>query len=212
VRHLPATLPPTFDIQKSNHGATKIEYSLEVKVKRPGMFQRNISIRRGLPVMTLEPPISVMLATSARCASSQTLYVDKKPLMALTLRIPSPAILYSGETLLFQLSVLRFRPSDESFIPIVLQSLTVVLQSRTMLTSDQGTTFWTSPTEILKLTGMKMSLANAFDEEEMLDLCSLRTITMPKVTPSFTTCTVKRDYVLEVNSGITIGLHDEPKV
>ncbi|KAH6848203.1 hypothetical protein B0I37DRAFT_158988 [Chaetomium sp. MPI-CAGE-AT-0009] len=214
ARHVTATLPPSFKAQHSHRGATDVVYFLEVQVKRPGLLhQARALARRQLEFVPPDPPLSRIWARSGGCTASQTLYVDrspplgKLPLLALKVKLPSPVVLYSDETLLLQLSVWRFPVPASHLSPVTLQSLAVVLHCRTMLTPGSGCsgTSWTSPSDLLRLTGIGMELASAQDEEQVLHLDSLSTIVAPRVAPSFTTCTVKRDYWVDVTAGLSLG-------
>ena len=220
ARHLTATLPPSFETQQSCRGAAKISYFLEVRVKRPGMLHRDVSTQKELVFSPPDPPLALIWSGSGPgcCAVSHTLYIDKEalpgklPALALNIKLPSPAVLYSDETLPLQLSVWRFSIPVGDPHPVALKSLAVVLQSRTILTAENRRTSWTSHTDLLRLTGMKEALANSQDEEQVLDLGPLRTMKMSKVTPSFTTCTAKRDYRLEVIAEFKFGARDESNV
>lgn len=66
--------------------------------------------------------------------------------------------------------------------------------------------------DILRLTGMKQELADSQNDEELLDIAPLRTVTVPKIAPSFTTCAARRDYVLSVVAGFSFGSRDELSV
>jgi hypothetical protein len=127
------------------------------------------------------------------------------PVLKVTARLPSPAVLYSGETVPLQLFVQRYPSPTDDLHQVGLQSLVVTLQNRTTLMLGNHQTSWTSPSEILRVGGMKVALDDAQSGEQVLEIDALRTMTLPKSIPSFTTCTARRDYVLEVAAGFAFG-------
>lgn len=99
----------------------------------------------------------------------------------------------------------KFPVPTEDLFPVQLWSLAIRLQSRITITIGLRRTSWTSSCELLCLTGLKRAVANAQATEERSDITPLVNITVPKVTPSFTACTVRGDYSLEVTAGFTFG-------
>ncbi|KAM6513870.1 hypothetical protein FALCPG4_015072 [Fusarium falciforme] len=220
VRHLATVLPPSFETHSSHHGTAKIEYFLEVKAKRPGRLQRDIAARHELIFLPFDPPLSSIMAGSGFCMTSGTLYINnvlcegkqatttepspgKIPILLLYATLPSPAVLYSEETVPLRLILRRLPVPTKDLYPIQLCSLAIRLQSRITITLGLRRTSWTSSHNLLCLTGLKRVVANAQAIEEESDISPLVNITIPKIAPSFTACTARGDYSLQVIAGFT---------
>jgi hypothetical protein len=229
VRHLETVLPPSFETHSSHHGTAKIEYILEVKAKRPGRLQHDIAARQQLIFLPLDPPLSLIMAGSGFYMTSGTLYINtiryegklattvgpspgQIPILLLSATLPSPAVLYSEETVPLRLILRRFPVPTEDLYPIQLCSLAIRLQSRITITLGHRRTSWTSSHNLLYLTGLKIVVANARAIEEELNISPLVNVAIPKVAPSFTACTVRVDYSLEVIAGFTFGRSTEISV
>jgi hypothetical protein len=151
VRHLETVLPPSFETHSSHHGTAKIEYILEVKAKRPGRLQRDIATRHQLIFLPLDPPLSLIMAGSGFCMTSGPLYINtircegklataagpspgQIPILLLYATLPSPAVLYSEETVPLRLILRRLPILTEDLYPIQLCSLAIRLQSMITIT------------------------------------------------------------------------------
>jgi hypothetical protein len=203
----------------------KLDYILRVKVKRPGRFQRNVSILQELMFLPSgPPPSSIPSSGSGHCTTARGLWVnnlapeevptiptrylpDKIPILMLEARLPSPAILYLEERLPLHLFVRKFPEPTGNLLLIELRSLVISLQTTTTITIGFPHTSWTSPRDLLNRTGLKEVVASSGETEQLSEIMSsaLQSVTIPKVTPSFTTWTVKQEHSLQVIAGFSIG-------
>jgi hypothetical protein len=227
VRHLEAVLPPSFEARAASHGArAKIDYILKVEIKRPGRFQRRISTEQKLNFLPLDPsPFPIIPSGSGYHTKQEALYVsalamgknrtytDRPPVLLLEAKVPSPAVLYSGERLPLHLFV-RDLLTLEGLCPVVLRSLVIILRNRTAIAAGAHRTSWTSSSELLNLKGLKKVVSSSAEIEGLSKIndCILQNATIPKVTPSFTTCTVERKYSIEVEAEFTLGKDTKFKV
>jgi hypothetical protein len=213
-------LPPSFEARAASHGAqAKIDYILKVELKRPGRFQPRISTEQKLIFLPLDPsPFLIIPSASGYCTNQEALYVsdlatgknrnctDPLPILLLEAKLPSPAILYSGERLPLHLFV-RNLLACEGLCPVVLRSLVIILRSRTAIAAGAHHTSWTSSSELLNLKGLKEIVSSSTEIEGLSEMndCILQNATIPKVTASFTACTVEQKYTLEVEAGFSLG-------
>jgi hypothetical protein len=167
------------------------------------------------------------MAGSGFCMTSGTLYTiccegklataagpspGQIPILLLYATLPSPTVLYSEETVPLRLILRRLPVLTEDLYPIQLCSLAIWLQSMITITLGHRRTSWTSSHNLLCLTGLKIEVSNAQAIEEEWDISPLVNIAIPKVVPSFTACTVRVDYSLEVIAGFTFGRSTEISV
>lgn len=148
VRHLRAVLPPSFEARAISHGAqAKSKYFLKVEFKRPGRLRAGVSTKHKLDFLPFNPsPFQIMPSGSRYRTKQEALYIsdlamEKKrnytdPLSFLLLgaKLPSLPILYSVERLPLQLFV-RNHFTLKGLCLVVLQSLVVILRSRTAFTA-----------------------------------------------------------------------------
>lgn len=233
MRHLETTLPPSFDSHEpSRHASAKIEYILTAKANRPGRLHRNISAQQGLSFLPLDPPSSLVPVGSKHgttrsrvvslrdTAPSQHLMlptehsVGPTPILLLEANLPSPRVLFAGEKFPLVLSLEKkpLRPEDDT--PIELQSIKVSLQSTMTATVGMDNTSWTSCQTLLQLTDLRRAVTSGQKNDILSDLnnSALQHIAIPNTTPSFTTCTVRRDHLLVVAVELSLDKQSKAKV
>lgn len=232
-RHLETTLPPSFDSHApGRRGSAKIDYILKAKVRRPGIFHRDISTQQELLFIPLDPPLSsIPSGLGHGTALSRELYLHdiipirqltapaqhsagQDPILLLEARLPSPAVLYAGDKIPLILLLHKFPAKPDNTFPIQLRSVAISLQSTTTVTVGIDRTSWTSPRNLLQLTDLRRAVANSQDQDVLLELngSMLHNITIPKITPSFATCTVRHEHSLEVTGGFSLENHAKSSV
>ncbi|KAH7025293.1 uncharacterized protein B0I36DRAFT_353430 [Microdochium trichocladiopsis] len=228
VRHLETALPPSFDSHAPGHrGSVKIDYVLKAKVKRPGIFHWDISTQQELLFIPLDPPLSsIPSGLGHGTTTSRELYLHdivptrqltacaqhsacQDPILLLEARLPSPAVLYAGDKIPISLLLHKFPAKPDNTFPIQLRSVAISLQSTTTVTVGINHTSWTSSRNLLQLTDLRRAVANSQEKDVLSELNSsmLHNVTIPKITPSFTTCTVRHEHSLEVTGGFSLETH-----
>lgn len=233
VRHLATALPPSFDSHApGGRGSAKIDYILKAKVKRPGIFHWDILTQQELLFIPLDPPLSsIPLGPGHGTATSRELYLHdivptrqrtapaqhsagQDPTLLLEARLPSPAVLYAGDKVPLTLLLHTFPATPGNAFPIQLRSVAISLQSTTTVNVGIDHTSWKSSRNLLHLTDLRRTVANSQKKDVLSDLNSsmLHNVTIPNITPSFTTCTVRHEHSLDVTSGFSLENHAKLRV
>ena len=232
VRHLETILPPSFDSHApGRQSSAKIDYILKAEVKRPGRFHWNISTQQELLFIPLDPPLSsIPLGPGFGTTASRELYLhdivplgqltpsarrsaSQDPILLLEVRLPSPAVLYAGDKIPLSLFLHKFPAEPDGVFPIELRSVVISLRSTTTATLGIDHTSWTSSRNLLHLTDLRRAVAS-FQEKDVLSELNggIHDLNIPDITPSFTACTVRHEYSLEVTSGFSLENHAKARV
>ncbi|KAL2827791.1 hypothetical protein BDW59DRAFT_160099 [Aspergillus cavernicola] len=225
LRHILTVLPPSFEAHAAGEGGVaRIEYILRIDVKRPGRFKEGTSIQRKLLFTPSDPAPHLMpLSGSGYYGRHGALYINNLakslkaaalytpgtvPILLLEGRLPSPPILYPDETLPLHLFVRCLPTQMEYILPVTLRSLVIALDSTITVTAGTCHTSWTSSRKLLNLKGLKEVVSGVQGTEILSEINNsiLQNVTIPMVTPSFTTCTVEQKYSLNVDAGFSLGV------
>lgn len=228
IRHLITVSPPTLEsYPKGQYGTGITEYMLKAHVKRPGKLHRDSSAERKLIFRPPNPSLTSISTGLRDCVVSATLRLDHTvpgqphpssptnvndtggPVLLLEARLPSPAVLYTGESVALRLVVRKFPTASDDLSLVKLQSITVRLISTTRIKIRQYKATWDTKISLLNKSGLQAMVdtyhqgnGESFEISDSL----LGGIIIPRETcPSFTACTIQQDHALEVITGFSIG-------
>ncbi|KAL4782640.1 hypothetical protein BJX76DRAFT_358794 [Aspergillus varians] len=204
-------LPPSYQAHAAEHGAAaKVEYILKVDVNRPGQLRttRSTSTQRKLTFLSPDPdPYSMPSLRLPYYGRQGVLYTSSQaPHLIVEGRLPSP-VLFPGEKLPLHLFVWGLPTRFESFSQVRLRSLSITLQSTTLITAGTHRTSWTTFRNLHEFTNLKGIISGAQDNGPLSEINEsiYRNVVIPKVAPSFTTCTIEQKYALGVDVGLSVG-------
>lgn len=229
AKHLQTTLPPSFDSHAPGHrSSAKIEYILKARVERPGRFRPNISTQQELSFYSLNPPLSsIPSGPGYNTTTSGALYhpaqqktastldsTGQTPILLLEARVPSPAVLFAGDKIPLLLLLRKLLTREDNLCPIRLQSIAISIQSTTTVTIGSDRTSWTASRNLLQLKDLGRAVTNLQEKDVLSEPNSgmPQDLTLPDITPSFTTCTVRHEHSLEVTCGFSLGNDTTSKV
>ena len=215
-RHCELTLPPSFFARVPNRGTVEARYFLEAKVRRPGAFRWDITSKQEIQFVPLDPPLFSILEISGPSAMSQCLLMEEgsgqtrtlatgmsqnsnqTKLLELRAELPSPAVLYSEETVPLRLFLTKSHLPDRSIPVLELRDLSICLRSRLNATATIESASSTSTKDLYRSSGQRIQALNLGATEEEIDITPVERFMIPKLAPSFTSCIVRQDYSMEV--------------
>lgn len=235
VQHLVTTLPPSFEsLFKERSGIARVEYLLKVSVKRPGKWHRNSSAEQRLNFRPPNPSLSSIITTFRDSVVSATLKLDpnvsgqqepesesshsdsQEPTLLLEVRLPSPAVLYTGEKPPLRLLVRKFRTPCNDLSSVKLSSIVVRLRRTVTIKVESHQIAWESSQELVNKTGLQATFdATQEENSESFEINSsiLDGVVIPrKTSPSFTTCAIRQDHTLKVIAGFLVAKEDKLRV
>ncbi|KAL2835492.1 hypothetical protein BJY01DRAFT_252616 [Aspergillus pseudoustus] len=219
TRHQETALPPSFDAHAATNGAhAKVAYTLQAEVTRRSRLRKVISTQQNLNFVAFDPAAALLSSLGTGCCTGQkVLYTSSHnspgcsltqlPIMLLEAKLPSPPVLFLREKLPLQLCVRTLPTRIHHILPIKVQNLAISLRSMTSITADVHHTSWSSCRKLLDLHGLD-EIINCDRERDVLSEIKpgvIRGVTIPQISPSFTTCTVEHKHSLEVDAAFSLS-------
>lgn len=192
--HPIATLPPSFYSKTLDpRGYASILYWLEVCVQRPGRLRRNGLLEQGISFLPLDPTLPPPMISPAE-------FRHHGRYVMLEATFPSPSVLFVGSTIPLRLFTVDSTIPAQYPPSITLRSLTIGIQTHTTVVADKQSNTWTSSQDIVCISGIEQPVTNLRSRRTEISSDLWRSTVLPKLVPSFTTCTVSQQYSLQVTA------------
>ncbi|MCJ1476447.1 hypothetical protein MMC13_005113 [Lambiella insularis] len=229
--HVKKTLPPTLT---GYPGEAEIRYFLKATVQRPAFYKENFRVTVPFKFLPIEPPRSAPNKRESYARRQhqfapymhppQKQYIIRKqstgsvqgpspPIISVDGRLPDPAILTCNEPI--PLRVLIKKLNDTSEI-IFLRLLQIQLIGYTKIRAHELEREEASVWVIVSQAQLNIPLGNSntpIEKDMEIDKKMWNTVSLPNsVPPSFETCNLSRNYVLEVKVGLSFGSPGNIKV
>ncbi|KAL2062024.1 hypothetical protein VTL71DRAFT_6290 [Oculimacula yallundae] len=229
IKHLNTSLPPSIKVQAPNSAASaEAKYALKVKVERPGRFKPDVTSQLDLDFMPLDPtlpppmlnPVSARTSRSLLRTFSGTSPPSSPPVtsrldnsvITFEASLPSPAILHTTHRL--PLSILAFIKSASQIegSTVFLRSLYLSLRTETIVTVGPNSTSWLSSEELVNVSDLNIELGDVSVGTGRLEDSLWKDVAVPKMTPSFTSCTLIQQHFLVVCGGFSYGMDGQIQI
>lgn len=226
LQHTESMLPPSFSFRTTSMHAEAV-YILQAKVMRPGLFRRRLIAERELRFIPLDPPTILQSNGFHFQKSGQELPAEEfdihnqacnslatlprySPSLFFEGVIPYPCVFYPGQHLPLKLFVTVPRDLLENLCRIWLRALDIRLQRRTIVQVGGCSNFWASHVLVHKVQLKHLIMPLPGTETVEIDNVLWRSCEVPLVCPSFSSCSARQDYTLEVIGGFSSG--NDPRI
>ncbi|SLM35660.1 Immunoglobulin E-set [Lasallia pustulata] len=226
-RHVKKTLPPSLS---GFPGEAEIRYFVKVTVQRPSFFKENFRATADFKFFPIEPPrppdskresyarrqhqflpsIAQPLPTSPlyRKGSSTKVpgILEKPPKISIDGRLPDPAIITCNEILPLRILISKMNDSPDT---IFLQMLQIELIGYTFVRAHDFSRTESTSWIIVSHSNLRMPFGGSqtsAPKEMEVSRALWNTIPLSNtVAPTFETCNLSRQYVLEIRVGLAYG-------
>lgn len=230
LQHAERTLPPSFSVCTSEL-RTRATYILRAKVKRPRIYQRQRVAEEEVIFIPLDPPTTTSQPATLCCQKcTQAIpgevlgFCDNlvsipgtlprySPALFLEGVILSPATLYPGSRLPLELYVTTSTSLLEGLNNMIwLRSLDIRLRSKTTVQIGCHTNIAIAEVPIKRIE-TKLLLQPAPETETFrIDDQLWKECKIPQVIPSFSSCIIRQEHMVEVIAGFSSDIERKIKV